>query len=389
MGFQKSILKPISTNATVIPSIPDVTIDNPIDADSFVNGIELILSAEFSKKGKLLILVNEVSVFDENDSNAFEGYGKFPIPLGKKLKRSNDIQIFAWNGDDSNTITAKVNLSLSKELLPFNSQAELLGKDILNRVISNSLTLFAQDDFADETKTILLDMEGYKKLIVIIAGATADALTLTSSSFGNGANAVDQDLSSKTANVLQQGGGSTISLVADYGSSVTKAVAGKVAVVNVLGTSSLTMKIETSPDNSVWTTRITNAGVSVGDTILSSGATQYTFRYLRITSVHNLTSNDRSNVAVYELYDPEFFGGTGSLSFEVKDAQGNWVEMISASDIGTISTGASITKQIGDVQTDVSTSKFNEVLPSTQTDFRAKFVVVGNLSTNVQAIKVS
>ena len=136
MVFQKSILKPITTSGTVRPDIAQIVQDNPLDKDVFVNGIELILSAEFSKKGKLLILINEVSVFDENDSEAFFGFSKFPIPLGKTLRRSNDIQVFAWNGTDSNLLDIKVNMVLAGMLQPFNSQAEGLRKEQFNIAVS-------------------------------------------------------------------------------------------------------------------------------------------------------------------------------------------------------------------------------------------------------------
>ena len=82
MTFSKSILKKITTSDTKRPSSAQVIVKNPLDAKTILNGIELILSPEFSKKGKLIIEVNGINVFDEDDSEQFEGYAKYPIPLG-------------------------------------------------------------------------------------------------------------------------------------------------------------------------------------------------------------------------------------------------------------------------------------------------------------------
>ena len=212
MVFQKTISKTITTSNNKRQSIEDLKIENPLKKDIFVNGIELILAAEFSKKGKLIILLNDVSVFDENDSEALEGYAKFPIPLGKKLKRSFDIKVFAWNGTDTNSIKVSLNLALGEELQPFNSQAVPLGKDVFNQLVSESEVIFSEKGRIVAVYTKLIDLKGYDKIIVtmtapnpnlppndmttdqtVTAGALADATDgdlTTSLSLNDGSNKV-------------------------------------------------------------------------------------------------------------------------------------------------------------------------------------------------------
>jgi hypothetical protein len=45
-------------------------------------------------------------------------------------------------------------------------------------------------------------------------------------------------------------------------------------------------------------------------------------------------------------------------------------------------------KQLGDVINDLASNKFNIILPSTQTNFRIKMIVTGNLNTGVSILKV-
>jgi len=177
MTFSKSFLEKISTATTAKPDTPQITIPNPLDDNTFVNGIELILSPEFSKKGKLLIEINDVAEFNANDSEQFEGYAKYPIPLAKQFRRGEDIKVYAWNGTDTNQIKMSMNTSISKNLEPFNSQAVPLGKDVFNQVVSESEEIFPFAVYSGVPKTALIDLQGYKKFIVTMSASTIPTIT--------------------------------------------------------------------------------------------------------------------------------------------------------------------------------------------------------------------
>ena len=90
------------------------------------------------------------------------------------------------------------------------------------------------------------------------------------------------------------------------------------------------------------------------------------------------------------MYDGNLLGGTVAISFEVLDTSSNqWIEVISAAQIGAVGIGGTLSKQLGDVINDISNDKFNVSLPSTQTNFRMKLVVTGNIKTGVSIIKVA
>ena len=64
--------KQISVSNTSKPKTPSLTITNPEDKIQFVNLIELIPSAEFTRKGKMIILMNGLTIFNNaDDSNTF------------------------------------------------------------------------------------------------------------------------------------------------------------------------------------------------------------------------------------------------------------------------------------------------------------------------------
>lgn len=393
MTFQKSILKPISTNVTKKPNTPQVQIDNPLDDDIFINGIELILGAEFSQKGKLLILINEVPVFDENDSKAFFGYAKFPIPLGKTLKRSNDIQISAWNGTDSNTIELKINISLSKDLQPFNTQAETLGKDVFNQIVSEAETLFAEQARAIGTFTKLIVMNGYKKLIVTINKSNPDTPTGTQDITGWAVNPTDLD---KTHNGIlsdESTDGDVVNVpnkgevVWDFGSILTRNV--NVRGIYQKSDSAVLGDIEllTSTDGVAYTSRALFTGLDLNSEIRNDVTGFFSMRFIKVTV--KITVNQGSNrirAKWNEIFDKNEMGGTGALSFEVKDELGNWNEFIASTEFGTISDGdASIVEQIGDVITKSISGK-TYAFPQTQTNFRALYTVSNDAIHNLISV---
>ena len=75
-----------------------------------------------------------------------------------------------------------------------------------------------------------------------------------------------------------------------------------------------------------------------------------------------------------ELWDGLNFGGFGIVSFDVKDAFGNFNPLIAGEDIGAISQGEPVVLTIGEVEDDFIT-KFNYSLPSSQTDFGIRLKV--------------
>ena len=95
-------------------------------------------------------------------------------------------------------------------------------------------------------------------------------------------------------------------------------------------------------------------------------------------------------VGILEVYDGNVLGGSAALSFEVLDDNTSQrITLVSSAQLGTVSFGTLISKQIGDVINDLANDKFNIALPSTQTNFRAKLVVTGNLNIRVSILKVS
>ncbi len=118
--------------------------------------------------------------------------------------------------------------------------------------------------------------------------------------------------------------------------------------------------------------------------IIDAGTTS--FRYSRWT--WEVEGGEAMVISIYEIYDALTMGGTGSLTFEVRDPETDtWSEFIASSEFGTITQGASaIIEQIGDVTTK-SVSGKTYALPSTQTDFRAKYSITVNALKNAVSIQ--
>jgi len=380
MTFSNSILKKISTNDIKKPDSPQVIIENPFDGDIFVNGIELILSPEFSKKGKLIIEINDITEFDAKDSKQFERYTKYPIPLAKKFRAGHEIKIFAWNGTDTNTIKMSLNTSLSKESQPFNSQAVPMNITDLNNVVSGIDDIFTQQNYEDETQTSLIDMEGFKKLVLIIGGSNVATPTVL---IGE-SNIADADLGTfmSASNPLSK----TVIGSVDFGSIASRVPTAKVGYVTSDDYDTIAY-LEVSDDNSSWV-EVDSQSIGSTSDVTMTGSEQ-SYRYSRVQFLA-VPSGDPSGqtVRIYEIYDSNALGGSAVISFEVLLGDSTWVELISATDIGTITEGNSLTKTIGDVIND-GTNKFNYSLPSTQNRFRIKMIITGTLNIGLSVMKVS
>ena len=132
----------ISSSLTARPTSPQITIENPNDAIAFVNMLEIVPDAEFTLKGKVVITINEISVFDNsNTSNAFRQVLRRKISLANPELRkgsSGKIKFFVWNGSDSNTVELNFGLSIGDTLQESSSSIIPISKEIINREVSES-----------------------------------------------------------------------------------------------------------------------------------------------------------------------------------------------------------------------------------------------------------
>lgn len=372
MTYEESIVKNITTNRTTRPDVPQTTIRNPIDEDVFVNLIEILPDVEFAQKGKLVILINGSSVIDET-SDSFRQFSKFPIPLGKKLLRNFKVEILAWNGTDTNELKCDFNIHLSSEQKQIPSVATPLTQDQRNAAISNNIASFQLSPRQpNTTESILLHLQGYRKILILISSSTAN---LPTPIVGNG-NIADGDLltmgtEEQVTDTVNFAHAQTV----DFGSIANRLAAAKFRVSQDFG-ATVTPRLETSDDGAAWAVAITGGGVSgVGDYYLADTIIR-SFRFLRVT--FKRTGINAIYRRVYEVYDKNTVGGTGSLSFEVLDTEsGEWIEYVSASEIGSITGGGSLKKLIGDV-TEEGTDRFNRSLPQTQSRFRVKYSIDNN-----------
>ncbi len=349
LTFQKVEPFSITTTATTKPDSPNKKIENPLKKDIFVNGIELMLHPEFTKKGKLLITVNEVSVF-ENETEELFGYSKYPIPLGKTLKRSNSIKIFAWNGDDSNKLLVTGNIFLAENNQPFNSQAQALTLAAFNRVVSPNDIIFANALRSPATFTELISLDGHKVMIVTVSKSTPDV---------EGVQSNHHDGDFLTESTFSHNGIDDTTHKTDFGSIAVREIIVN-RRVDTCTTASKTYEIATSDDNIIWNDKISATQDSCGtkNHLIAS----HSFRYIRII-YKSLVGGDTYSGATIEFFDTSKYGGNGELSFEIRNPDsGTWSEFIAS--LGIMKDGDADIRKI-----------ISGNLPSTQTDFRAKYVV--------------
>lgn len=386
MTYTESIPKNITTSATQKPSEPQVRIQNPFDADIFCNLIEILPNPYFATKGGLEIYVNDILVLSNKD-DAFRQYAKYPLSLGKVLRRSNAIEIFAWNKTDSDEIQCDFNIHLGKELQSIPSVAIPINiKDSLD-AISQSEELFALQSRANGTvETKFIDMKGYKKLILLISAASYTPPTV----LVGGANVADGDLNTYGTQVFATTSTPVVAGVVDFGSIAIRKPKGRGKRTTNNTNNHYDWKLYVSNDNIAWTLVATADSGGNGSVVDLEGA-QQSFRYLRLRLEYR--TGDTSNAAGQcgELYDGLQFGGQAQISFEVLDLTTlQWLTLISANDIGAISQGQATTITIGDVINDAANKKFNYALPSTQTAFRAKLsITTATIACGVSIIRMS
>lgn len=76
---------------------PQGTITNPLDTDLIVKNISIIPNSAFKTNGKLVLKLNEVTVFDNDNSTDFTDVSILDIdlPEGKIIEANKTLDVFA------------------------------------------------------------------------------------------------------------------------------------------------------------------------------------------------------------------------------------------------------------------------------------------------------
>lgn len=392
MSFQTSILEKITTSDTTRPTLPQIKIKNPLDAKTVLNGILLILSPEFSKKGKLIIDVNNVTIFDENDSEAFEGFSKFAIPLGIDIKRGRDIKIFAWNSSgDAASIKVSANVSISENPESFNGESVPLGRDVFNQSNSQDEILVTYQEYSNESVQKEIEMTGYENVIVKIPSAFISWI-VDSSDFPA---ALDEGLDGVLGNgeVQVEVALATYEMILDSGELSTRVLEVETGGSHTgTPTPSTTEEIYTSVDDVVYTlknTRTIPSSSSGPITESTVSIASHSYRYVKIININTVAGAVDNRIRYREIY--EKLKATATANFEVFDSNSDqWIEYISASEIGTIASGTNIAVQFGKSVSRIASDKIGFLLPSEFSILRVNFIVsAGRLTTGMSIIKVA
>jgi len=402
MSFQQTFQKPISTTNTTKPKTPDITITNPLDKKGvFVNLIEIVPNPEFTKKGKIIIEINGVKIFDNSDdSDAFLNVARKQIPLSDiELIRGSTgkIEIFAWNGTDSNTLKIVIGVEISESSQSKASSIIPMGKDVFNLNVSTVESLFSEILRAGGDFTQLIDMEGYKKLIVTLTKASPDLPPNIpteesgfQTSFTSLANAIDGSLATST-NLAKVANQSTGIVKIDFGSVATRHLKFRIRRKTDGTGGNRTTTVFTSDTDSSYNSKVAETVLTNHDTTIVMDATEHSFRFVKI-DFQTLIANATFEVQMFEIFDALKSGGIGNLAFEVLDPiTDTWTTFIASTEFGTFTSGDnSIVEQVGDTTT-VSVSGKTYALPSTQTNFRGKYTIGGDgkLKNAVSILKVA
>ncbi|GEM_PF-3797330 len=125
MSYQETFTEPVLTSANQRPNTPQIKIQNPQKKNLFLNKIECTFDVGFSLKGVIEVRINGNPIFDNSKNPSFfSKYSMFSIPLQEKeFLRSAYIEIFAWNGIDSNTISVDFVILISEDDTPVYSSS--------------------------------------------------------------------------------------------------------------------------------------------------------------------------------------------------------------------------------------------------------------------------
>lgn len=191
---QKIINRTITANNTKKPSGASLQIDNPLDADMFVNLIEILPSDNFSLKGKVVIEINGLPI--DLDDSAFSGFVKFPISLAVLIRRGSSVDFYVWNGSDSTSISCDVNVYFDTEQKVIESQAELMSsRPLIGNALSGATNTIYTCPTGKKARifgSVLLDNYGAASTVSILAnGVPIESWLIT-----NGAGSGDYDVRS-------------------------------------------------------------------------------------------------------------------------------------------------------------------------------------------------
>jgi len=172
MVYSHQFPKTISTSKTSISDDADFSVTNPLKKDVFCNGIEVVPSPEFTRKGVMIVKIDGITQYDSRNTNGFLRMAKVPITLNLLMKRDVKVEIFIFNVKDENIIECTVNVFLSEESKQLDSSMQYISDDVVNSLVSEEEILFENKVYFNETVTKLIDMKGYKKLIVNMSAST-------------------------------------------------------------------------------------------------------------------------------------------------------------------------------------------------------------------------
>jgi len=379
MTFSKQIPATIKTTNTKIPPIPDFSFENPLKKNMFVNGIEIVSTPEFSRKGVIIIAVDNNILFDSRDTEGFSNVAFMPVNLNAVFERDRFVTVSAFNQVDKNEIKVTINVFVDEVERTLDSSLQYISDDVVNSVVSELETIFPQIPRTNIEETQIIQMKGYHKLILMIDVALYDSPT----AIIGGSNVVDGDLNTfgDTSNVNGAGNQFAIFGKVDFGNIASRLA--KVKFKQDLGLGTYRYDFERSDDDSIWTLIATVTNNTTANQFLDSGV-DVSFRYLRISATFVSGSIASTNVGSFELYDSNIIGGTAEVSFEVENAFGAFLTLIDAASIGSIVQGTNVVKTIGDVINDLGNDKFNYSLPSNQTRFRIRLKILnGSITVGV------
>lgn len=398
LDFKDTISREIETTLTKKPNTPQIKIENPLAGSLFVNGIDVLFDTLFSRNGELVIEISDVIVYDSRTGKT-KNLGKITVGVGKVMKVDDKIKIFAWNKINNDIINAEFKIGLGKIFEPFTAQTILQNVDVINKFNSESEILFENEIRGIGEFFKLLDMKGYKKLIVNMPASNYvspivvenfDNFTFTDLS-------IDGNLD--TSGGQKDSGGAcsgSFELVVDFGSILVRSPKTKIrnqTQVNtgtVIQTATLSVSNLQSSGFVDIASQISSGTLDITTTLIGL---EQSFRYMKIkfSFTKTIDCNNLARSTIFEMYDSNELGGTASLSFEELDILNNtFSELISASEFGTVTAGEKIKTQIGDVS-NVSISGNTYFLPSTQKGFRAKLTISGDggIETGVSIRKIS
>lgn len=324
----------------------------------------MIPDAAFQLKGMLEITLNNARLFFSKQVGFFARYRKFVVPMNfRQIDRQGKLRFYIWNGlGDSSPISLNGTVIISDKDIDLSTSSDASTVP----AGSPTTTIFNYILRAIGVYTQNIDLSGYKKINLLIAAASYVApISITpfgNQSSSNLAKIIDGDLTT-AGNIQNNVLMTSVGVVVDYGSP-RNGIAAVTLGAQTGGTA--TTKLEVSLDNISY--------------IAASGGLQ-NFRYIKwtLTGTSGVQSTSQD---IDEIYDSSVFGGQAKISFEaLEPSSGQWIEVISAAQIGAVSQGKSVSVQLGDTMALVN---LNAILASDYAGIRMKLTIInGGMQTAV------